>query len=82
MIVKAAILHKDVIYTGRRHSDIIIEAQRDYGILLGSSGQGFITDTEEFLDRESARIHFVNSGQVPKKGKFHHQTMLFSEDLY
>lgn len=46
-----------------------------------NSTQGFVTDEGKFLDRQDARQHFVDCGQVSVSGRLH-PTDLFSEDLY
>lgn len=79
MIVTAAILKDGIVYTGKRHPDILC-APGNYGKLRDGI-QGFVTDKGEFLDRKSARAHFIENKQIPFHGKLH-PTLLFSEDLY
>lgn len=81
MIVKAAILHDDQIYTGKRHCDVIYEMTRDGICWCSSDIEGFVTDTGEFLNRKDARQHFINVGQVSISGELRRDA-LYSEDLY
>jgi hypothetical protein len=80
MIKEAAIKLNGIVYTGRRHHEIIRElARRGFDIpILGE--QGFVTDTGEFLTRRQAGRLAIESGQVEEL-KFHKYD-LFSEDLY
>jgi hypothetical protein len=43
--------------------------------------QGFLTNTNEFVDRVEAREIALKAGQLEGR-KVHHETKLFSEDLY
>ena len=82
MIVQSAILYKGKVYVGRRHPDIIRDLVENYKFKPPiSGGQGFVTNTGEYLDRKQARAHFIASGQISVTGKLH-PTELFSEDLY
>jgi len=84
MIVKSAILLNDIIYIGHRHHNILHSAEERGlgfgGLKLGE--QGFVDENGNFLTREEALKHFIESKQIPFRGKFTHRTMLFSEDLY
>lgn len=51
MIVAAAIIKDDIIYTGRRHHEIL--QSQPMGFLRGCR-QGFITDDGVFVDRVEA----------------------------
>jgi hypothetical protein len=77
MIVKAAILKNGVIYTGKRHYNIL-GAAVPFGYLKDAD-QGFVTDIGDFVDRvEAARIA-IECGQI-KELKW--PPNLYSEDLY
>lgn len=84
MIVKSAILFNNIVYTGCRHHNILQNAE-EYGLGFGglkTGVQGFVTDKNEFLNREEAREHFIKSNQIPFMNELLHGEMLFSEDLY
>jgi len=76
MIEAAAIRKNGIIYTGRRHCEILCDRSRPFGFLK-SAEQGFITDTGVFMNREEAGKHAFQCGQIPKL------TMrLFSENIF
>jgi hypothetical protein len=52
MIVQAAIRKDEIIYTGKRHHNIL-GAAVSFGYLKDGD-QGFVTDTGEFVDRIEA----------------------------
>lgn len=75
MIKSAAIKKDGKIYTGRRHCDILADRSRPFGFLKNGE-QGFITDSEDFVDRrEAAKIAF-ECGQINDKTE-----ILYSEDI-
>ena len=95
MITRAAVkLHiyktgQDIILPLHRHSDVrIIMAQ--FGYYSESDyrreAEGFLTDTDEFLDRRAALDHAVACGQVDPEAPEHWDLMqcgvMFSEDLW
>ena len=81
MITQSAIKLNGSVYVGKRHHNIIFDLSKS-GIKPHGGIQGFVTDKGEFLNRTEAKTHFIECGQKPIKGDFHHQTELFSEDLY
>lgn len=76
MIVESAILKDGVIYTGRRHVNIIHAHPFQF---FHNCEQGFVTDTGEFVNREEASKIALECGQI-KELKF--GSLLYSEDLY
>jgi hypothetical protein len=78
-VKEAAIMHDGVIWTGRRHSDvirkIIDQCGREAAPVRGA--QGFITECGKFLDRKDAAKVAFEAGQVPEL-----HPILMSEDLY
>lgn len=83
MILQAAILQNGIVYTGKRHPDVIAD-MRSKGIVWNHTEiQGFVTDTGKFLNRMDALDHFIKSGQktVSSSG-LRMNVGLFSEDLY
>lgn len=72
-------MHDGVIWTGRRHHDvikkIIDELGREAAPIKGT--QGFVTECGKFLDRKDAARVAFEAGQVPEL-----YTVLMSEDLY
>jgi len=82
MIIKAAILQDGVVYTGHRHSDVIRDMIMLYDTVYKyASIQGFVTDTDQFLNRVDALDHFIKAGQKSVSGPFR-ANQLSSEDLY
>jgi hypothetical protein len=79
-IKEAAILHEGKVYTGRRHHNVIAKIIKETGVDHVFGKQGFVTDDDEFLDREEAAKVALACGQI-KKLKYHSK-QLFSEDLY
>ena len=80
-IVASAIKKDGVIYTGRRHHNII---QDNIPIVFKGDNctQGFVTDTGRFLNRyEAAELVNVN-GQQLTDGIEKPVYMLMSEDLW
>lgn len=81
MIKEAAIRQDRVIYTGRRHHDIIHRMVLKLGMPRPIRGeQGFITDTGLFVDRKQAARIAIECGQIDRLK--YSDTELFSEDLY
>lgn len=77
MIKSAAILFHGEVFSGRRHSDIIGRIFREKKCFPVKGIQGFLTEDNEFVDREeAARIAFY-SGQLSVWKK-----SLTSEDLW
>lgn len=83
MIVASAILRPPHLFIGHRHHDCIMNRAL-YGLPKAPhlEIQGFVDHNHRFYTRESARLHFIKSGQLPYRGKFIHARQLFSEDLY
>lgn len=81
MIIESAILKNNVIYVGRRHSDIINSVEKGF---LKNAEQGFLDDCGNFLTRTEALEHAYNCNQVSKE--LYKSRMiskeLFSEDLW
>jgi len=78
-IKEAAMLRQGVIWTGRRHHNIIHDIVTKTGERPAKGIQGFITDEGKFVDRkEGARIA-LESGQI---AKLKWPPDLYSEDLY
>ena len=78
-IKEAAILRNGVIWTGKRHGDVILKIIAECGREAApvKDIQGFVTECGKFLDRkEAARVAF-EAGQVPEL-----YNVLMSEDLY
>jgi hypothetical protein len=78
MIKEAAILKDDIIYTGKRDSDILRNAT-PFGYLRDGE-QGFIMYNGKFVDRFEGLDIALKYGQI--KIKTGNPNMLFSEDLY
>lgn len=78
-IKEAAIIHDGVVWTGRRHSDviqkIIAELGREAAPVRGE--QGFVTECGKFLGRKDAAQVAFEAGQVLIL-----HPILMSEDLY
>jgi hypothetical protein len=77
IIAAAAILKNGVVYTGRRHGEIIAANYKVVGHFKVEDTQGFVTDEGKFVNRQDAGIIAFNANQT----KEHHQT-LYSEDLW
>lgn len=78
-IKEAAILREGVIWTGRRHCDVINKIIKALGKKAApiKETQGFVTECGKFVDRkEAAKIAF-ESGQMSEN-----VGCLMSEDLY
>lgn len=87
MIIAVAILYDGVVFSvakPARHHDVIKKHFDETG-LKGSgdqNGQGFLTDTGEFLDRKASAIHTRECGQFTDRVKIGHKKRLFSEDVW
>ena len=83
MITSAAILHDGLVWTGRRHGFIIHYICQITGCkcVPGSSTQGFVTNTGEFLNRGESLLHALGCGQI-KSPKQLIGSELTSEDLW
>lgn len=79
MIICAAIKKGNVIYTGKRHSDAIINATSGgKKVQFGPDDiQGFITDHGQFFNRKDAGEHAFLYDQIKEQ-----TDLLMSEDLY
>jgi hypothetical protein len=65
MIVAAAIRQNGLVWTGRRHAEII-STMIDAGLPTPIIGeQGFVDDKDNFLDRHAAAEHAIACGQIP-----------------
>ena len=72
--------HHNCIYT---FSLIQKDVNREDTVkLMRSEVQGFLTNTNRFVNRKSAELIAVDAGQVVKENLHHQLIGLFSEDLY
>ena len=78
MIVSAAIIKDGIIYTGKRHNNILCDKSRPFAFLHDAE-QGFVTDTGEYLNRMDACKHAIECGQIKKQNYCYG---LDSSDLY
>lgn len=79
MIKEAAIRQDEKIYRGRSHSEIIKDMVERHGLSKPITGeQGFINETDNFIDRETAAKNAIESGQIKKLIS---PPNLYSEDL-
>ncbi len=79
MIVASAIYHKDVIFTGFRHNDIIhYLVKLGYPTPIPNHEQGFVTDAGDFLYRPEAKEHALKCGQITSTIS----NVMTSEDLW
>ena len=81
MIKEAAIMKDGVVYTGRRHNNILCDKSRPFAFLRDGE-QGFVTDEGKFVTREEALVIALQCGQVTMDKKHNPQDQLLSEDLY
>lgn len=79
-IKESAILQNGVVYTGRRHHDVIRLITTTTGIRPVNGEQGFVTEDGTFVNREEAAKIALESGQITKLK--YNSKELFSEDLY
>ena len=61
MLVAAAIKKDGVIYTGKRHCNILSNA-KPFGYLKDGE-QGFVTDKGEFLNRKQSYMYAIRNKQ-------------------
>lgn len=88
MIICSAIrMHDGYIIRGHRHNDCIRTAReipRYKNEIITQKQQGFMSSENEFVDRKLARrieeTNRVQEGRVFTP--FHHDELLFSEDIY
>lgn len=81
-------INKGLVVLGHRHPDCIstvlcLSGKRTVEISddgVGKTIQGFITNTNRFVDREEAAIIALNSKQISKLN--YSNVTLYSEDLY
>jgi hypothetical protein len=74
---------KGIVFCGHRHANCLYQMVAMTGLRQAEAGeevQGFLTNTNRFVDREEAATIALNSGQV-KQLRFA-KAKLFSEDLY
>jgi len=79
MIIASAIKHEGIVFTGKRHNEIIkYLVELGYKPPIPNSEQGFIDETGKFYYREESKEHAKKCGQINKDfGK-----VLTSEDLW
>lgn len=77
MITESAIIKEGIIYTGRRHHNIINDNVKQF---FNGCEQGFITDTGEFVSREEALKIAIECNQIIKKCG--NSEVLYSEDVW
>jgi hypothetical protein len=77
MIKKAAILFEGAVFSGKRHSDIINKIAKEKNIFPVKGIQGFLTENDEFVNREEAARIAFDSGQLKVLKR-----KLCSEDLW
>jgi len=72
-------MHDGVVWTGRRHSDVIMKIVLEFGRNAApvKGEQGFVTECGKFLTREEAAKVAFQAGQVKEL-----YPILMSEDLY
>lgn len=79
MIVAAAIKHKGIVFTGKRHCKIIkYLVELGYETPIPNNEQGFIDDTGDFYDRHDSKMIAKYHNQIPRTQK----RILMSEDLW
>ncbi len=79
MIVASAIYHKDIIFTGFRHNDIIhYLVKLGYPTPIPNSDQGFIDEKGNFMNRLKAKEHALKCGQITSTIS----NIMTSEDLW
>jgi hypothetical protein len=74
MLVQSAIIKDGVIYTGRRHHNVLQSQPKGF---LKNCEQGFVTDEGKFLNRKDASIHAFECSQIDEI-----IPVLCSEDLW
>jgi hypothetical protein len=83
MITHAAIKHNEVVYTGKRHSDIMKEIMKAHPEIkhFTKYQQGFVTDRGEYLTRKEAFVYAIIHKQVRQENLIN-KNILTSEDLW
>lgn len=76
VIDQAAILSNGILYKGKRHKDICINAPKHLNIRKGGI-EGFVTTSGVFLDRKQAAKLAYEAGQISEPVE-----SLKSEHLY
>jgi len=64
-IEQAAIWNNGIIYKGKRHKDIVMNAPKHLNIRKGGI-EGFVTTSGIFLDRKEAAEVAYQCGQIPE----------------
>lgn len=78
-IIRAAIRYKDKIFTGFDHGECFKKIEKENITDTENLEQGFITDKNEFVDRNTALDIAYKAGQITYE-KWNH--CLISEDLH
>ena len=78
-IVKSAIRYNDKVYTGFSHTECFKQIDKDTIKDYDKLEQGFITDKNEFVDRQQALDIAYKAGQIPYEKNNH---CLISEDIH
>lgn len=78
-IIRAAIRYKDKIFTGFDHGECFKKIEKENITDAENLEQGFITDENEFVDRNTALDIAYKAGQITQD-KWNH--CLISEDLH
>lgn len=78
-IVKSAIRYNDKVYTGFDHGECFKQIDKDTIKDCDKLEQGFITDKNEFVDRQQALDIAYKAGQIPYEKNNH---CLISEDVH
>ena len=78
-IVKSAIRYNDKVYTGFDHGECFKQIDKDTIKDYDKLEQGFITDKNEFVDRQQALDIAYKAGQIPYEKNNH---CLISEDVH
>lgn len=76
IIQQAAIWNSGIVYKGKRHKDIVMDAPRHLNIRKGGI-EGFVTTQGHFVDRKEAAELAYQFGQISEP-----KEELKSEDLY
>ena len=78
-IVKSAIRYNNKVYTGFGHTECFKQIDKDTIKDYDKLEQGFITDKNEFVDRQQALDIAYKAGQIPYEKNNH---CLISEDIH
>ena len=76
VIKSAAVWNNGIVYTGKRHKDIYINAPKHLNIRKGGI-DGFVTTSGQFVTRKDAADLAYQFGQIKEP-----KEKLESEDLY